>query len=59
MRASAGPSSIVHNHIDRGVAARRVAAIGQGELYPVASKGFEEGRRPNRRVTILLKARAV
>jgi outer membrane protein OmpA-like peptidoglycan-associated protein len=34
-----------------------VAAIGHGELYPVASNGFEEGRRRNRRVTILLKAR--
>jgi outer membrane protein OmpA-like peptidoglycan-associated protein len=43
---------------DRGVSPRRMAAIGHGELYPVASNGFEEGRRRNRRVTILLKARA-
>jgi outer membrane protein OmpA-like peptidoglycan-associated protein len=43
---------------DRGVAERRVSAIGHGELYPVASNGFEDGRRRNRRVTILLKARA-
>jgi len=42
--------------IDRGVVSRRVATIGHGELYPVASNGFEEGRRRNRRVTILLKA---
>lgn len=43
--------------IDRGVAARRVAAIGNGEAYPIASNGFEEGRRRNRRVTVLLKGR--
>jgi len=43
---------------DRGVAERRVSAIGHGEVYPVSSNGFEEGRRRNRRVTILLKARA-
>ena len=42
--------------VDRGVAERRVATIGHGELYPVASNSFEEGRRRNRRVTILLKA---
>jgi outer membrane protein OmpA-like peptidoglycan-associated protein len=45
--------------VDRGVDDRRVAAIGHGELYPVASNGFEDGRRRNRRVTILLKARGV
>ncbi len=43
---------------DRGVDRERVAAIGNGELYPVASNGFEDGRRRNRRVTILLKSRA-
>jgi outer membrane protein OmpA-like peptidoglycan-associated protein len=42
---------------DRGVDKQRVAAIGHGELYPVASNGFEDGRRRNRRVTILLKSR--
>jgi outer membrane protein OmpA-like peptidoglycan-associated protein len=45
--------------VDRGVDDRRVVAIGHGELYPVASNGFEDGRRRNRRVTILLKARGV
>jgi outer membrane protein OmpA-like peptidoglycan-associated protein len=44
--------------VDRGVEGRRVAAIGNGEAYPVASNGFEEGRRRNRRVTVLLKGRA-
>jgi outer membrane protein OmpA-like peptidoglycan-associated protein len=42
--------------VDRGVAARRMAAIGHGELYPIASNSFEEGRRRNRRVTIMLRA---
>jgi outer membrane protein OmpA-like peptidoglycan-associated protein len=45
--------------VDRGVASRRLAAIGHGEMYPVASNGFEDGRRRNRRVTMLLKGRAV
>jgi outer membrane protein OmpA-like peptidoglycan-associated protein len=44
--------------IQRGVNGRRVAAIGHGESYPIASNGFEDGRRRNRRVTILLKSRA-
>jgi outer membrane protein OmpA-like peptidoglycan-associated protein len=44
--------------IDRGVAERRLAAIGHGERYPVASNRFEEGRQRNRRVTVLLKGRA-
>jgi outer membrane protein OmpA-like peptidoglycan-associated protein len=42
----------------RGVNGRRIAAIGHGENYPIASNGFEDGRRRNRRVTILLKSRA-
>jgi outer membrane protein OmpA-like peptidoglycan-associated protein len=44
--------------VDRGVDEQRVSAIGNGELYPIASNGFEEGRRRNRRVTILLRSRA-
>jgi len=44
--------------VQRGVNGRRVAAIGHGEQYPIASNGFEDGRRRNRRVTILLKSRA-
>jgi outer membrane protein OmpA-like peptidoglycan-associated protein len=44
--------------IDRGVATKRLAAIGHGETYPVASNRLEEGRRRNRRVTVLLKGRA-
>ena len=44
--------------VDRGVAARRLAAIGHGEQYPVASNRLEDGRRRNRRVTVLLKGTA-
>jgi outer membrane protein OmpA-like peptidoglycan-associated protein len=44
--------------IDRGVSDGRIVAIGHGELYPIAGNGFEDGRRRNRRVTILIKARA-
>jgi outer membrane protein OmpA-like peptidoglycan-associated protein len=44
--------------MDRGVGSARLAAIGHGELYPVASNNLDDGRRRNRRVTILLKARA-
>jgi outer membrane protein OmpA-like peptidoglycan-associated protein len=40
---------------DRGVSDRRMAAIGHGERYPVASNRLDEGRRRNRRVTVLLK----
>jgi outer membrane protein OmpA-like peptidoglycan-associated protein len=43
---------------ERGVDGRRIAAIGHGENYPIASNGFEDGRRRNRRVTILLKSRS-
>lgn len=42
----------------RGVDADRLAAIGYGEGYPVASNDSESGRRQNRRVDILLKANA-
>jgi outer membrane protein OmpA-like peptidoglycan-associated protein len=44
--------------MDRGVAETRLAAIGHGEEFPIASNSFEEGRRRNRRVTVMLKAKA-
>jgi outer membrane protein OmpA-like peptidoglycan-associated protein len=34
-------------------------AEGLGEAYPVADNGTADGRQQNRRVTILLKARAI
>ncbi|HEX7186124.1 MAG TPA: OmpA family protein [Thermoanaerobaculia bacterium] len=42
----------------RGVDADRMAALGYGEGYPVASNDSESGRQQNRRVDILLKANA-
>ena len=50
----------VRNHlVDRGVAPARITALGYGEGYPVASNADESSRRSNRRVEILLKAKAV
>jgi outer membrane protein OmpA-like peptidoglycan-associated protein len=49
----------VANHlIARGVAGGRVSALGMGEGYPVASNGTASGRSLNRRVDVLLKAKA-
>jgi len=44
--------------ISRGVAPARLAAVGYGEGYPVASNASPSGRRLNRRVDILLRAKA-
>jgi outer membrane protein OmpA-like peptidoglycan-associated protein len=49
----------VSNHlIAGGVDAGRVSALGMGEGYPVASNDSASGRSLNRRVDILLKAKA-
>lgn len=42
----------------RGIEPRRMTAVGLGEGYPVAGNGTPSGRQLNRRVDILLKARA-
>jgi len=44
--------------VGRGVDSGRLAAVGHGEAFPVASNGTEWGRQQNRRVDILLKAKA-
>ncbi len=44
--------------VDRGVDPGRMTAIGYGEDHPVASNETAEGRSQNRRVTLLLKAKA-
>jgi outer membrane protein OmpA-like peptidoglycan-associated protein len=44
--------------INRGVDASRLVAVGYGESMPVADNSSESGRRRNRRVNILLKAKA-
>jgi outer membrane protein OmpA-like peptidoglycan-associated protein len=43
--------------VNRGVDSDRLAAIGYGETYPVASNDSESGRQQNRRVDILLRAK--
>jgi len=49
----------VHNYlVGRGVDASRMTALGYGESYPVASNDTEYGKQQNRRVDILLKAKA-
>lgn len=41
-----------------GVAGDRISALGMGEGYPIASNDTEYGREQNRRVEILLRAKA-
>jgi outer membrane protein OmpA-like peptidoglycan-associated protein len=52
-------ATAVMNHlVGRGVDASRITAVGYGEGYPVASNDTVEGRSQNRRVNLLLKAKA-
>jgi outer membrane protein OmpA-like peptidoglycan-associated protein len=44
--------------VTRGVAPNRLAATGYGETLPVASNSSDRGRQLNRRVAIILKAKA-
>lgn len=49
----------VHNYLAaRGVDTGRMSALGYGESFPVADNDTEYGRQQNRRVDILLKAKA-
>jgi outer membrane protein OmpA-like peptidoglycan-associated protein len=50
--------SVARELRDRGVSGERLSPMGMGEGYPVASNSSESGRQLNRRVEILLKARA-
>ncbi len=52
-------SSVENYLVDRGVDPRRLAALGYGETAPVASNDTASGRQQNRRVDIMLRARAV
>ncbi len=51
-------SSVRGYLVSRGVDDDRVAAVGMGEGYPVASNASDSGRQQNRRVDLLLKAKA-
>lgn len=50
--------SVSNYLIDRGVAPQRIAAIGYGETSPRATNATPYGRQLNRRVDVLLRARA-
>ncbi|MCB1056432.1 MAG: OmpA family protein, partial [Acidobacteria bacterium] len=45
--------------VRRGVDPARLTAVGYGEGYPVADNGTESGRRLNRRVDVMIRAKAV
>ena len=51
-------TSVRNYLIGRGVDDDRLSAIGYGESSPIASNDSESGRQQNRRVDILLKAKA-
>jgi len=50
--------SVLGHLVTRGVDADRVTAMGYGEGHPVASNATTTGRNQNRRVDLLLKAKA-
>lgn len=51
-------ASVRNYLVGRGVDAARITALGYGEGHPIASNETAEGRRRNRRVDLLLKAKA-
>lgn len=52
-------ATAVRNYlIQRGIDTGRMASVGYGESQPIAENATPEGRRQNRRVDILLKAKA-
>lgn len=59
MQLSERRAKSVYNHLAlREVESDRMAAIGYGEGYPVATNATPEGRSLNRRVSILVKGKA-
>ncbi|UCF69457.1 MAG: OmpA family protein [Acidobacteriota bacterium] len=50
--------AVLHHLVGMGVAADRMLALGYGEAHPIAPNDTEDGRRLNRRVSMLLKAKA-
>ena len=49
--------SVMSYIVGGGVDPARITALGYGENHPIADNGTDEGRRLNRRVDILLKAK--
>jgi chemotaxis protein MotB len=54
--SAARAASVVEYLARQGVAPERLAAIGYGEFRPISSNDTEEGRKKNRRVTLVLRA---
>ena len=52
--STARATSVLHYLESKGVASKRLAAIGYGEQRPVADNSTAEGRRKNRRVEIVI-----
>ena len=50
--------AVIDYLVGRGVDGSRMTAVGYGEGHPVAENGSDYGRRQNRRVDLLLKAKA-
>ncbi len=51
-------ASVMHHLVFRGVDVSRITAMGYGEAYPVSGNRTADGRSRNRRVDLLLKAKA-
>jgi chemotaxis protein MotB len=52
--SAARAASVVHLFTRLGLDPRRLAAVGYGEYRPVADNATEEGRRQNRRITLVI-----
>lgn len=52
--SSARASSVIRLFVENGVESRRLMAIGYGENKPIESNDTPEGRKRNRRVTVLI-----
>ncbi len=52
--SSARASSVIRLFIEKGVEAHRLTAIGYGENRPIESNETVEGRKRNRRVTVMI-----
>jgi outer membrane protein OmpA-like peptidoglycan-associated protein len=51
-------SSVQQELVARGVDRDRIASMGFGESQPVADNGTSDGRQRNRRVDVMLRAKA-
>ena len=54
--SSARAAGVVHELVDSGVSAQRLAVVGFGEHQPVADNATIEGRNANRRVLLVILA---